>query len=892
MSIALALAIALSIAGVARAQSVVAPIVAPTVTPIVTPIVTPQASTPQVDREIQVASDAFAKDPALPAWVEPHAIPASKASGPAVVLLSETQIMVADRATTYTRRAMQVNDALVLSQVGRVPIAFIPAYQRVVLHTLRLIRDGAVLDRLPDAQVRFLQRETGLEHNVYSGVVTASMLVDDLRVGDVLEVAFSTIGTNPVFGAAYGGIEAGPAGPHDVSPRDPQHAGRAPHRMEDARRARQVLAGAVGTHAGRHPVRHVRGGGAARAAGRGAGSPRLRGLSPLQFSEYADWNGVARWASSLFDDREPPSAERVALVATLAARPTVEERVVAALEFVQSQVRYFSVSLGTSSHRPTAPNVVLARRYGDCKDKSLLLMALLKDLGIASTPVLARLGNRTGFDDWLPTPLAFDHVIIAVDVDGARWFLDSTRLGQHGKLARMGQAHDGSQVLVAAAATTALHRIDVANRDALALDDRIETMTITKLDGDGDLTVVHTQFGIGAETSRVLLAALPKDRIDALFTAEMEKRYPGAKLIEPARFDDDRTENRLSGTLRFRVPKPMQRIGTIWRVDFRPDNFARVFAVPQDSNRRAPVLLRYPLNVRYRFDAELPDDVSATIDPVVAAVSNRWFVSTTERSFRGNRSQSTATLRTLTDRVTADELPKLRDEVAKFERGFPTMVVFGESSIKRSAFVGTGKKDLAQTLKTRQEETVVKVTATIDSGRLTGMDLARAYCERASALISLGRKDEALADGIVPSRSIRTRRPRCCAAPRSASLPATSRVASTMHRVRSCSAPKAAAPIASAVRPASISAAIATRPTTSRRRRPSIPPIVRRCTTTCGRRWPIDGCNRRYPTICAHARYRTRADRGRAPRSRCWPTASRPTTCTRSRPASRATRQR
>lgn len=88
--------------------------------------------------------------------MQPHALPGTKATGAAVVVLSDSQILVDDRPVSYLRRAIRINDATALSAIGRVPLPFIPAYQRLVLHTLQVIRDGAVLDRLPAAQVRFL----------------------------------------------------------------------------------------------------------------------------------------------------------------------------------------------------------------------------------------------------------------------------------------------------------------------------------------------------------------------------------------------------------------------------------------------------------------------------------------------------------------------------------------------------------------------------------------------------------------------------------------------------------------------------------------------------------------------------------------------------------------
>ena len=704
----------------------------------------------QVDREIQIASDAFVKDPTLPAWVQPYAIPtptAATATGAAVLQLSDTQVMVTDRPVTYVRRAIRINDTSALTAFGRVPIPFIAEYQKIALHTLQIVRDGAVLDRLAGAQVRFLQREADLENNVYSGIVTASILLDDVRVGDTIELAYSTSGINPVFGRFSGGENWDQALPIE--------ARRLIVNAPIARRVAWKFHGDL-ARTFPSPVETVRDGirstrfeeRSLPAVPPEAGSPPGFNVGRwVQLSEWADWQDVATWAAALFAIDEPPSAERKALVATLMARPTIEERVVRALELVQSQVRYFSVSLGTSSHRPTAPNTVLTRRYGDCKDKSLLLVTLLKDMGIASTPVLARLGNRTGFDAWLPTPLAFDHVVVAVDVDGSRYWLDSTRLGQHGRLARMGQVHDGAQVLPAVAVDGRLQRIVVANRDALSRDERVESLKIAKLDGEGELTIVQTAVGVSAEAGRVVLSTLPKDRLDTALTAAIEARYPGAKLIDTTRIDDDRTDNRFTLTVRFMLPKPAERANGQWRVAYRPDNLQRIFPALQDTRRRTPIALRFPLVASYRFEVEFPDDVTVANDPVTTEVGDHTFRTKSYRAFRGNRFETALEVTTLADRVEVADLTSVRDDLQKFTRSVPNVVVVGDADIKKSAFLGLGRKDLATTMRARQEDIVARVSTTLASGRLAGADLVRAHCTRAAALASLERFAEAERDG-------------------------------------------------------------------------------------------------------------------------------------------------
>src|SRR5262249_26173600 len=89
------------------------------------------------------------------------------------------------------------------SSAGQISIPFVPQYHKLKLHVVRVLRKGVGLDRTAASTVRFLQRETALEQGVYSGEVTASVLVSDLRVGDTLEFAYSLHGQNPVVGGKF-----------------------------------------------------------------------------------------------------------------------------------------------------------------------------------------------------------------------------------------------------------------------------------------------------------------------------------------------------------------------------------------------------------------------------------------------------------------------------------------------------------------------------------------------------------------------------------------------------------------------------------------------------------------------------------------------------------------
>jgi hypothetical protein len=119
--------------------------------------------------------------------------------------LADTQLWAGETPGYLVHRAEQVHDAGALSHIGRVTVQFNPQFQRLLLHRVALLRGSATVDHTASAEVRFLQRESGLEQGVVSGVVTATMVLPDVRVGDTLELVYTVEGENPIFAGRYAG---------------------------------------------------------------------------------------------------------------------------------------------------------------------------------------------------------------------------------------------------------------------------------------------------------------------------------------------------------------------------------------------------------------------------------------------------------------------------------------------------------------------------------------------------------------------------------------------------------------------------------------------------------------------------------------------------------------
>ncbi len=148
-------------------------------------------------------------------------------------------------------------------------------------------------------------------------------------------------------------------------------------------------------------------------------------LPSVAWTTFKSWADVGVWYRGLESDRAVPNAEIKAKVAELTAGKTTEEdKVRAVYAFVSTQVRYIGVAFGIGRYQPHAADAVLDNQYGDCKDKHTLLAAMLTALGLQPDAVLIGAGIR--FNDAVPSPAVFNHLITRVNVGGQEIWLDST----------------------------------------------------------------------------------------------------------------------------------------------------------------------------------------------------------------------------------------------------------------------------------------------------------------------------------------------------------------------------------------------------------------------------------------------------------------------------------
>ncbi|MGD0299959.1 MAG: DUF3857 domain-containing protein [Bryobacteraceae bacterium] len=132
-----------------------------------------------------------------------------------------------------------------------------------------------------------------------------------------------------------------------------------------------------------------------------------------------DWSRVSAWQAAFAD----PSAETTPTIQAKSDELTRQakteiDKIRAIAPFVQ-QTNYVEVSLNVmhgGGYIPRPASQVLAKNYGDCKDKAALMRALLKAAGVSSYEVVIFSGDRHFVRPEWPSPMQFNHAIVAVKV--------------------------------------------------------------------------------------------------------------------------------------------------------------------------------------------------------------------------------------------------------------------------------------------------------------------------------------------------------------------------------------------------------------------------------------------------------------------------------------------
>jgi len=143
-------------------------------------------------------------------------------------------------------------------------------------------------------------------------------------------------------------------------------------------------------------------------------------------STFKDWKGLSRYGASLNAGKTEPSEAMTTKVKELTAGLTTDkEKIMAIFRYVSQKIRYMGSSMDLGAFiEPHAASYTFEKQYGVCRDKSLLMMTMLKEIGVDSYDTIINVSQQT--EKEIPV-IYFEHAICAVVLkDGRIIYMDPT----------------------------------------------------------------------------------------------------------------------------------------------------------------------------------------------------------------------------------------------------------------------------------------------------------------------------------------------------------------------------------------------------------------------------------------------------------------------------------
>jgi transglutaminase-like putative cysteine protease len=315
----------------------------------------------------------------------------------------------------------------------------------------------------------------------------------------------------------------------------------------------------------------------------------------LHVSTYATWAEVAAWYWHLVED-QLTADDDVRRTARGLVTPSMSEeaRVRAVYNFVVENTRYVGLEFGIHGYKPYKVTQVLARRFGDCKDKASLLLALLREVGVEADLVLVRT-RRGGRLDPQPASLAvFDHAIVYVPKLDR--YLDGT--AEFAGLAELPTEDQGVMVLRVSPHGGVLTETPVLPSGA----SRVERRWQVAVDAAGDAHIDESLSIRGAAAANWREHYQTPGQRSERYGRVWNGRFPGARLASvemPAIGNRDAPVAVRSTVIVPRFGQPMSRRSLELPVSGRDADFVRTYA--RLSSRRQDLVLAYP----WQHDEEL-----------------------------------------------------------------------------------------------------------------------------------------------------------------------------------------------------------------------------------------------------------------------------------------------
>ncbi|MCZ6603333.1 MAG: DUF3857 domain-containing protein, partial [Planctomycetota bacterium] len=397
-----------------------------------------------------------------------------------------------------------------------------------------------------------------------------------------------------------------------------------------------------------------------------SGRPPAQELSPqIHISTFEKWEELGEWYANLIrSQHEASDPIRQKVAELVAGRESIEEKVSAIYDFVVTEIRYNDAwEFGVHGYKPYKASTIFTRKFGDCKDKAILLNTMLKEIEIESRPVLI-FSSRSRWEEDLTLPMFnhFNHCISYVTLpdrdEGI--FLDGT--AEYHPWDVIPFSDQGARVLVVEEGGGAIRQVPTTPAEENRMITRHEVELA--LDGSAKIRVEAEAKGTFAVILRAYLP-IEERRVD-----DLERIYadtlPGTEvtstrvgdlrlLVDPVRLEYELASPRFlkdtpQGSSLLSLDNPL----------FRYAYAASLSDLSSLAERKHDEILPQPIQIVDEVKISLPGDTEVVSIPEDRELSSPFGTYTSEARREGATIHFTRTLSIRSRRIPVDQYSEFR----------------------------------------------------------------------------------------------------------------------------------------------------------------------------------------------------------------------------------------
>ncbi|TDO29093.1 DUF3857 domain-containing protein [Sediminibacterium goheungense] len=516
--------------------------------------------------------------------------------------------------TSYTHIIRIIENDNGVQNASEVSVSFAPQYQQVVFHHVNIVRKGKIVSSLQFNQIRVVEEETEAENFLYNGTKRAYIVLRDVRKGDRIDFAYSLTGFNPAYYNTFSdevyfskGIEivnffatiiASPGQKLKVKT------------YNDAESPRILSYNGSQTYHWSNPL--------LKKYESTSGTPSWFTITPYAtLTAFNSWAEVGKWAVGLFQEAEKDvSAEIKEMVNAWKREANTDKQVYVAkaVRFVQDEIRYLGFEIGSNTHIPYSPSKVFNQRYGDCKDKALLLAILLRLHDIKAYVGLVNTVSGKVLDQRIPSQLEFNHAIVAIEISpGVYKFIDATTSYQRGRAYEIFTPDYGFALLVKEGVDK-LTTIEAGPRKFISIEEQIN---VSPKGETSKLLVQSSYEGGSADNLRYDLDSYSNRELGENYTKYYSKYYDSVVMEKEIEIQDDSINNTITVREQYNIP-------SLWKKGSDGRDVFSVFAKPiydllpnpEESYKKGPLAIKYPEQIFYKVKLGMPSEWPVDNSPI------------------------------------------------------------------------------------------------------------------------------------------------------------------------------------------------------------------------------------------------------------------------------------